>query len=144
MFADHSRKAAVFSSAVLAVSTLGIFFGLQNYGPESVVRRFHRAATNGDLQTIRTITNEPTQNFAVVQLVQEIQSLASQGYAYEFQRVQNVPRLRVTVVYVTYRPPRPGPVLTRPWIVGKRDQLWRVEAEATLDPMGFLGQLQGR
>lgn len=135
-------RTTVITSAVLSLVVLGVFFGLQNYGPESVVRRFHREATSGDLRAIASVTNENPRSFAVGALVQEVQALARRGYSYEFLRVQNLTRIRVAVVYVNYIPTRGGPVLSRPWIVGKREQLWKVEAEATLDPMGFFGELQ--
>jgi hypothetical protein len=142
MQGDHTRKAGIVASSILGVMTLGVFFGLQNYGPESIVRRFHRAAATGDDQTIAMVTKENLGNRAVQSLMNEIRALANQGYSYEFQRVQNIPEARVTVVYVTYVPSKPGSQLSRPWILSKPEQLWKVEAEATLDPMTFFSRLQ--
>jgi hypothetical protein len=48
------------AAAALALVTIFTFYVFQDFGPQSVIRRFHMAVAHGDQETIDRITNDPT------------------------------------------------------------------------------------
>lgn len=130
---EFSKRAGLSASAILATLTILIFVVLQNYGPESVVRRFHRAAVADDLSSLaQTVLGDPTEA-ATVALKETVRGLAQSGYRYEFQRLERLDR-RV-FAYVSYHPPRPGPELIIRWVVDKPRRRWEINSNLSYRPV---------
>lgn len=51
------RSSGWLAASALAAMVIAVFFVLQNYGPESAVRRFHEALLRNDAAELRAVTN---------------------------------------------------------------------------------------
>lgn len=136
---EFSRNKAIGASLILTVLTLTVFFILQDYGPESVIRRFHQAALEDDRAAIsQTVMGGPDTPWAI-KLQQSVRQLAREGYRYEFSRVIRLPRqVYVNVVY--YPPGFPAvnaPGVVFGWVVQKPQRRWEINPRLTLsqEPM---------
>lgn len=133
------RFAAYGAAGVLAVVVLFVFFILQDYGPESAVRRFHEAAARGDLRTIQELTKRGSSDEATIRLASQLRFiLISQGARYRLMRMDRRPgEVGAEVAYVYPG----GQVAGLYWIVrkGPGERSWRIDVERTLNPMPMLG-----
>ena len=121
------------SGAVLAGLTLGIFYVLQDYGPESAIRRFHRAISSQpvNVQELAQVTQQEVGQGVVSQLVQTVLAIDPTAQRYQLRRMDRSPRqVRAEVAYLT----PPGYVVVLPWVVRKTpgSESWRVDAVETL------------
>ena len=116
-------------AAALGALTLSTFFVLQDYGPESAIRRFHQAIAERDLQELAKVTEQEINTNAVAQLVWRVRSIDPTAQNYRLLRTDR--SSREVRVEVGYRTP-PGYVVVLPWIVQKTGSAWRVDAIETL------------
>ncbi len=64
---------------VLAILTITVFARLQDYGPESVFRRFYEASLRGDVQEIDALTVEGANDVNVGRLARGIRAYEAMG-----------------------------------------------------------------
>ncbi|BBO23321.1 MAG: hypothetical protein AMXMBFR19_05480 [Chthonomonadaceae bacterium] len=118
------------ASIVLAGLTLAVFATLQDYGPESAVRRFHEAALNGDSRAMGRVVTSDSSEGAVSLLASRVLELARSGGRYQLLGIERGPgSARAEVAYVF---PYRGLVISMLWSVRKEGRSWRVDADETL------------
>lgn len=116
------------AAIVLAAVTLGVFFALRYYGPESAVRRFHRASLLDDRAELQRVTRQPIDSQNVQILRAQVREAARMRAYIQMRSVDRQPsRVVVEAVYLV---PRGGNTIF--WVVRKRDGLWQVDAIDTL------------
>jgi hypothetical protein len=119
------------AAALLAVLTLSVFFLLQNYGPESTVRRYHEAVAKGDRVTQDQLIEETPDNPAAVQLSSLLTGIRRVADGYRPVNMDRKPgSVLLEVAYI-----RGNGIMARlPWIVHKRPgwNRWRISATDTL------------
>lgn len=117
------------AAAVLALITLGVFSVLQDYGPESAIRRFHAAVMQEDAIELQTVTEQNVRTPAVRELAGQVHSFLTQGN-YQLLRMERSPlQVRAAVVYTSRLTHEQFPMI---WVVEQRNHVWRVDANKTL------------
>jgi hypothetical protein len=127
------RASASFSSyaaaSVLAVITLGVFFRLQDYGPESAIRRFHNDVLNDDSSDLQRVTVQSIGDQRVRRLVSLVHNLLVDGRRYQLVGMDRTPdQVRAAVIYRI--PRREDRAIV--WVVERSDGGWRVNADKTI------------
>ena len=139
LVAQRLRKMAkVGAATTLAVVVLGVFFVLQDYGPESAIRRFHRAVQVGDVRELARVTKQPISSRAVADLSGWVQQMRHVGARYRLLRVDRQPR----EVYAALEYVLPdGQTYPTVWVVEKPRETWQIDAARTVTIIedGFLG-----
>jgi hypothetical protein len=132
-----------FSSFVAAIclgaTTLGVFSTLQNYGPESVLRRFHQALTPNDRGELNwnaiaeTVDQAPTTP-AVQKLVNTVRQLLRNGppriVGMERELVQGRQQNLQVREALVYRDVDGSPVPIV-WIIERQSGQWRISVQKT-------------
>jgi len=128
------------SAAVLSATTLSVFASLQNYGPESVLRRFHQALVpnskgQSDFDAIAYTFTERADSSAVKALVMTVRELLRNGpprlVGMDRELVQGrqpSPQVREAMVYRN-ADGSPVPIV---WVMEKQNAQWRISATKTL------------
>lgn len=123
------RRSSLWTAGVLAFVVLFVFFVLQEYGPESAVRRFHRAVQTKNWREVQLVTKQPFEEWAVQRLVADVASLTQSPGSHRLVRMDRSPgQVRAAVVYYH---PRRLPVV-RIWIVERFREGWKIDADKTL------------
>ena len=128
---------AYLSAGILALLTLGVFYVLQDYGPESAIRKFHVAAAAGDAGALQSVTQQPVRTQEVQILAAKVRRLLGEGYRYQVLRMDRSPtQVRAAVVYTV------GNIeLPEIWVVEKDGRSWKIDAFTTegiqRDSLGF-------
>jgi hypothetical protein len=127
------------SAAVLALVTIFTFYVYRNFGPQSVIRRFHIDAVRGNTSDLDRVCTEPlSSSEATNRLYLFVRGLVRRNVTYE---IRDIRRLRhVVLVTVEYRRPD-GAGLYVVWHVLQGPSDWRIDCDATLkgdqpDPPG--------
>ena len=139
MVKPAARRDGWTASAILAGLTLFVFFVLQNYGPESAVRRFHQAFLRRDLPALQEVTVEPLNSEPVNAVAFAVSRVLPAVDGYQLRQIERSQRaVLMEIQYI--RGKRIVAVL--PWYVEKKGSPnWRVNATETLNWMrryGFL------
>ena len=117
------------AAATLSVLTLGVFFTLRNYGPQSAVRRFHQAVSSQNPVEMSRYAEESPTNPELLELGAFVHQnmLNTQPRFIAVQPGNN--RAKVLVVYLN-RFAAPQPVV---FIVDQdvKTHSWRVNCSAT-------------
>lgn len=121
----------------MALITLAVFSTLQDYGPESAIRRFHAAIASDDGPELQQVTEQSIQAPQVRYLATWVRLLQQQGYRYQLMRMDRSPtQVRAAVVYTAGNIVRP-----MIWVVEKKGHTWKVDAVKTdtilRDSLGF-------
>jgi hypothetical protein len=124
------RLAAPITAAILALVTLGIFFVLQHYGPESAVRRFHQGALNGNDRELALVTFQDLRDPNVVFLRRMVVDWVRTGGQVRIGRIERL-NTRTAIAEVGYIYPRGIRVVH--WAVERRPEGWVVNAEETVN-----------
>lgn len=137
----HSTSASIVASLALAAVTLAVFFVLQDYGPESTLRRFHEAILQRDAETVNDVTVGGLKDPPTEQEVSNIYGYLQRGARYRLLGTDH--RGRWVGAEVQYIFPS-GRTATYYWVIVKRGPQWKVDAEATerlmsMPPQGTLG-----
>lgn len=74
-----AKKTSWVPAILLAGITLAVFTSLQNYGPQSAVRRFHQAIVTRDRAALETSVLEPVDSKPVGMLLQGVERLLLNG-----------------------------------------------------------------
>lgn len=122
------QTSSAIAAAALAVITIFVFWVLQDYGPESAIRRFHDAVLNRDPVALAQVTAEALNDPNVVHLEQNVVQLAQAGANYRILRMDRGPRRVAAEVQYSLPDGRTG---TTMWVVVKQNRVWRVEASET-------------
>lgn len=120
---------AYLAAGAISLLTLYVFARLQDYGPESAIRRFHAAIANQDTQELIRVTAEPIGSNNVRLLVFSVGRWEKAGWTYQLLRMERTSdQVRAAVVYLD---PMGG---THPmiWIVERSGRSWRVNADKTM------------
>ena len=120
------------AAAVLALITLVTFFRFQDFGPQSVIRRFHIAAASGDLPEAGTLTTEAVTSPFTREMIGIVTDLVSSNASYEVASIQR--SHGEVLVAVEYRVPSPIGIRVIPivWHVRQMQNEWRIDCPATL------------
>ena len=135
-------RSAVVAAAVLAVAVLGLFLRLQEYGPESALRKFHQAIARGSLTDLQRVTAEDVRAPAVQSLARGVASImVTSNNRFRILRTDRTPnQVRAVVAYTLPQ----GPPQYVVWVVDRRGRSWRVSVEGTVrvmeDGLGFRPQ----
>ncbi len=122
------RASAALSAVALTLLTLFVFWVLQDYGPESAIRRFHDAVLNGDTHVLAQVTQEDIRDPRVAHLAQAVTWLDQQGARSVILGMHREPKL--VAAEVQYTLPDGGEGRTW-WIVVKIQRTWKVDASQT-------------
>ncbi len=128
------RVPGLASATVLAAVTLGTFAVFQNYGPESAVRRFHRAVATNDPSVIpQIVLTDP--NGSAVQDLKRIVAGAVHGGA-DYRIVKSERSSEQVEMLALY----PGG-LRIVWVVTKKrgQDRWRINPYLTIQGLRRLG-----
>lgn len=127
-----SRSASWAAAATLSVFTLGVFYLLQDYGPQSVLRRFHHGVRTGDLQEIQGTIEQPLDDPNVREIVPAVHQFLLYGepttVGMERDLRRGAAQVNVVDMYEGPAGERKFPIV---WVVEKRDRLWRINVDKT-------------
>lgn len=130
MKAGNASLGSLFSALGVALLTFGVFFVLQDYGPESALRKFHRAAVNGNLAEVMDVVAQDAARENVEGLAAMVYNYARAGARYQLLHVKREnKRVVAEVAYVLPNRPIAYPVL---WVVEKKPGGWRVDVDETV------------
>ena len=122
-------RASLGAAGVLALAVAFVFYTLRDYGPESAVRRFHRAVQVRYWTDLRRVTVQPLESPSVQHLAAEVARLTQGTHRHRLVRMdRGRDQARAAVVY-SY----PGGLReVRIWIVELQGRTWKVDADKTL------------
>lgn len=118
------------AALAMAILVSSVFFLLQDYGPESALRKFHRAVVNRDLADLRYVVSPGSSETALNQMAAMVDSYARAGARYQLLYVKR--ENRRVIAEVAYVMPNRGLVLPVFWVVEKSGARWRVDVDETL------------
>jgi hypothetical protein len=122
-------SASVFSAAILSVVTLLVFFVLQDYGPESSLRKFHEAIVQKDPRKLAQVMTGQLSDPPNVEYVDLVGSLlVGQNARYRLLRTDH--RDGKVGAEVQYLLPS-GKTTTIYWVLSKVGPDWRVDPALT-------------
>ncbi len=123
--------ANLIAAIVLALLVGSVFGMLQDYGPESALRKFHRAVVARNLAGIRRAVREGSRDENINALAAMVERYSSAGAHYRVLKTQRQDRriLALAEYFFADRPIRS----TFVWVVAKSGGRWRVDADATVD-----------
>jgi hypothetical protein len=123
--------AGTITAAVLASITLWSFWVLQNYGPDSSIRRFHEAAVKLDRAELAAVTWGDPNSAAAIRLQQTVRAWLTGGATFRIARKQETRGVLTAAVIYS----RPGaPSMATVWVLRRQqgESGWRVDAPETL------------
>lgn len=132
-----SLGASSYSAAfVLGALTVTVFYMLQNFGPESAIRRFHHGAGQGDFREMARVTLEDPSSPSFRFLANLVREHASRGAQVRLSHVERrAGRAFASVDYIMLNQYYP-----MTWIVDRKQAGWFVNATETCalltGPMG--------
>jgi len=127
--ADNRRLWRIITAGVLAIFTLLVFSRLQEYGPESAIRRFHVDAVARDYVDLQKVTTRSIDTVSAVQLAGIAKAFLTGGARYQLLRMERTPiQVRAAVVYTDAA----GQTFPMIWVVEKIGRSWRVNADQTM------------
>lgn len=130
MKAGNASLASLFSALCLGILTFSVFFVLQDYGPESALRKFHRAAVNRNLSEVLEVVAQDADRGYVEGLAGMVFDYARAGARYQLLHVKREnKRVVAEVAYVIPNRPVSYPVL---WVVEKARDGWKVDVNETV------------
>src|SRR5687767_14248067 len=117
-------------AVILAAFTVGVFYILQNYGPESAVRRFHNAVAANDLDALARVIQEDVRSPAVRELRSRVWAIneTARGIIL-FSSNRRTREVLVVGQYIAGN----GYKFALPWLVQKKNTTnWRINVTGTL------------
>lgn len=128
MGSASSRTSSLAAAGVLAALTLVVFYLLQNFGPESAIRRFHHGAGRGDLSEMARATLEDPSSDSFRFLAEIVREYGRRGAQVRLGHVERgLGRAIATVDYVM-----PADYYTMIWVVDKKPAGWFVNTTETV------------
>lgn len=125
------RMTGWLAALLLSALTLSVFAVLQNYGPESAVRRFHEAAVNRNAEQLRRVSVRDLQDMPTRYLTFRVDELIRSGTRIQIRRTIREPRRVLVEVRYFF----PGGGQTSLWwhVERQPNGEWRVNARRTLE-----------
>lgn len=123
-----NRISAWIASAVLAAITLGVFYVVRDYGPESAIRRFQFAVLSRDTNALGAVTLQPLNDPSVQHLVTSVEMLTQRGANYQILQMNRGPDAVVAAVQYTLSNGESAPTY---WVVVKQNRTWKVDTLET-------------
>ncbi len=124
----------LFASIILAALTLGVFSRLQDYGPESAIRRFNQAIVHVDPDDMQKVTLANTHKAELRYLVVNLENWYQQG-AYmrvaEMERTSDEVRAAVLYTFPGSQTYPKGTQRAMIWVVVRKGKAWFVDANKT-------------
>ena len=122
-------RAGAIASVVLASVVLGVFVRLQEFGPESALRKFHQALVRGSWRDLQAVTEEDVRAPGVqVLALRAAEDMRVGGNRFRILRTERKPdEVRAAVAYTM----PDGRTIYRVWVVDRVGRAWRVSAEKT-------------
>lgn len=121
-------SSSIIASLMLAVLTLVVFGTLRDFGPESVVRRFHEAAIAGDFDELRRISS-PANSQSTTILAERIKALHQAGARIGYPQIQTN---RDGSVVAKFNYATADRVVFVFWVLRRQPLGWRVMTDETL------------
>lgn len=123
-------RSAILAAILLSLGVLSLFVRLQEYGPESAIRRFHQAVAlgpKGDAQ-LQRVTVQKVESDDVRYLENAVVEATAGGRnRFRILRTDRTPtQVRAVVAYT-----RPVGPLYLVWVVDRVGRNWRVNATQT-------------
>jgi hypothetical protein len=115
------------SAAALAVVTLFTFYVYRDFGPQSVIRRFHIDAVREDFTDIDALTTMNSSSHYTRDLISFVQRGALQNASFEIVGIKR--RKKDVLAEVQYTTPQAGIGVL--WHVIQTPTDWRIDAVAT-------------
>lgn len=128
MLGKPVRASSLVPAIALAVLTLAVFWVLQDYGPESAIRRFHDAVLSRDALALAQVTEDDLNDLPTQRLIQNVLLLGEKGATYRILGMQRETRRVAAEVQYNLPDGKSGRTI---WIVVKRNRVWKVEASET-------------
>jgi hypothetical protein len=134
-----SPKVAAYGSAVvLTILTLAVFAYSKDQGPESVVRRYHQAITEGDVEGLRQIETGDSRYSA--ELSTYLQQVMSQSQRASLGRVRQDGR--TAYVDVIYPLAAGRGMAAMRFVVQKPKLRWKVNPDETVRLLSRMSQFE--
>jgi hypothetical protein len=135
-------SASFLAAGALALVTLLVFFILQDYGPESSLRKFHEAIVQKDAQALNEVTTAPLADEDTKLAVNVVSSMLVSGNA-RYRLLMTDHQKGWIGAEVQYIYPN-GQSRTIYWVVRKIGRDWKVDPTATRKVMSMPAGTGGR
>jgi hypothetical protein len=123
-----ARVPTAVAAAVLATLTLTVFYVLQDYGPQSAVRRFYAAVATDNNAALQQVVDVRYDDPDVFYIKKFVLIFVAKGIQPQLARIDRQgDTVRVAVVY--HLPNRETIAIV--WIVDKKRHLWTINAALT-------------
>ncbi|HVT12351.1 MAG TPA: hypothetical protein VHE55_08790 [Fimbriimonadaceae bacterium] len=120
------------AAAALALVTIFTFYVFQDFGPQSVIRRFHIDVARQDWRDIDLVAKENVSSPATQSMIRFVNEMVVNNASYE---IVSLKRLHKEVLAaVEYRLPN-GAGVGVVWHVVQSSNDWRVDCRATVEGM---------
>ena len=129
MRSGKAATASLIAALVLALLTGGVFWVLQDYGPESALRKFHRASINHEWRDLGEVVMSGSYRQNVEVLANMVETYARLGARYQLQQVRRQNGKVLARVEYVFPNGRRDPVF---WVVDKAKDGWRVNVNETM------------
>ncbi len=117
------------AAAVLTVLTLSVFSVLREFGPESAVRKFHRAVLSNNRDELLLTIQQPASQSAFSYLAQNVWNFAKVGGRYQIRSLQR--NTNQVVAEVEYSYPNGQLIASTLWVVNREKAGWKINVDAT-------------
>lgn len=115
------------AAAAMSLITLGVFARLQDYGPESAIRRFHVDLMNDNAGDLRQVTTQRLDSKNVYWLEKQVSSALLSNARYQIAQMDRTPdEVRAVLVYEFPNSPVQEFLV---WVVDRSGRSWRVDAD---------------
>lgn len=117
------------TSILLSLITLFVFGSLQNYGPDSTVQKFHKAAAEGNRDGAAQLVSPDFDSSSTQELWMTLVGLMANGRT-EYSITHHQRKANQEVIVVRYRLPN-NEVRTLMWDVDRLDGKWVIDTRET-------------
>ncbi|MHB8637506.1 MAG: hypothetical protein ACYC96_13640 [Fimbriimonadaceae bacterium] len=118
----------VLASILLALLTISVFYVLQDYGPESAIRKYNEAVQQGDVVALDQISAQPGETLDGQWLAAKVRDLLAAGGRLRLDTMDRQPTTDLAGVEYVLPGQQPVPFL---FVVTKENHAWKVNPEAT-------------
>ncbi len=116
------------AAAALALVTIFTFYVFQDFGPQSVIRRFHIDVARQDWRDINLVAKDNISSPATQDMIQFVHEMVVNNASYEIVSLKRLHR--EVLAAVEYRLPN-GAGVGVVWHVVQGQNDWRVDCKAT-------------
>jgi hypothetical protein len=123
------RRGAPFTASIFAILVLAVFWVLQDYGPESTVRRFNQDIRDGHLDDTAGLTLEGPMTYDAEGLRSYTGMLLRYGGTYRIISMQRSPHKVVAIALYSFPNGDQRPFY---WVVYNLQNRWQISAGESL------------